>query len=155
MADLQIAAGGRELLAQSIRDIQSSTAATQGEVERLSAALQAATGRLDQVDAVLAQRRQQALRAEAVVLAVGQLRAALRGSKPFAPEIAALRAVADNDKQFDAALGQVAPAADTGVCRRATSCAAASPTSRPKSSAAPLSGTGRSGGARRSTVSNR
>jgi type IV secretory pathway VirB10-like protein len=36
LSDLQVAAGGRELLAQSIRDIQSSVAAAQGEVERRS-----------------------------------------------------------------------------------------------------------------------
>jgi hypothetical protein len=115
LSDLQIAAGGRELLAQSIRDIQSSTAATQGEVERLDNALKAVGQRLDQVDAVLSERRQQALRAEAVVLAVGQLRAALHTSKPFAREIASLRAITADDKEIGALLDQLQPMAESGV----------------------------------------
>lgn len=35
LSEIQVAAGGRELLAQSIRDIQASMAATQGEVDRV------------------------------------------------------------------------------------------------------------------------
>ncbi|HLG90232.1 MAG TPA: mitofilin family membrane protein [Alphaproteobacteria bacterium] len=115
LSDLQIVAGGRELLAQSIRDIQSSTAATQGEVERLDNALKAVGQRLDQVDAVLSERRQQALRAEAVVLAIGQLRAALHTSKPFAREIASVRAITADDKEMGALLDQLQPMAESGV----------------------------------------
>ena len=115
LSDLQIAAGGRELLAQSIRDIQSSTAATQGEVERLDTALKAVGQRLDQVDAVLSERRQRALRAEAVVLAVGQLRAALHTSKPFARETASVRAITADDKEIAALLDQRQPMAEAGV----------------------------------------
>jgi len=115
LSDLQVAAGGRELLAQSIRDIQSSTAATQGEVERLSGQVGAFGSRLDQVDTALADRRQQALRAEAVVLGVGQLRAALASSKPFAKELSALRALVGGDADMVAALDQMQPFADTGV----------------------------------------
>lgn len=118
LSDLQIAAGGRELLAQSIRDIQSSTAATQGEVERLGDQLKAVGLRLDQVDSVLSQRRQQALRAEAVVLAVGQLRAALRASKPFAKEIASVHALTADDREIGAVLDQLQPLADSGVPTR-------------------------------------
>jgi hypothetical protein len=115
LSDLQVAAGGRELLAQSIRDIVSSTAATQGEVERLSGQVAAFDGRLDQVDAALSDRRQQALRAEAIVLGVGQLRTALTTSKPFAKEIAALRALVGGDAEMVAALDQMQPFADAGV----------------------------------------
>lgn len=115
LSDLQIAAGGRELLAQSIRDIQSSTAATQGNVERISGQVTALGARLDQVDAALADRRQQALRAEAIVLSVGQLRAALATSKPFAKEINALRVMAGGDADMAAALDQIQPFADSGV----------------------------------------
>ena len=115
MGELQLAAGGRELLSQSIQDIQSSTAATQGEVERLNGMIKSMTGRLDQVDAVLSQRRQQALRAEALILAVGQLRAALRQSKPFTGEVRALRALAGDDPQIAALMDKVAPVADSGV----------------------------------------
>jgi hypothetical protein len=115
LSDLQLAAGGRELLAQSIRDIQSITAAMQGEVERLSGQVTAFGGRLDKVDAVLADRRQQELRAEAIVLGVGQLRIALAASRPFLKEIAALRAMVGNDAEMVAALDQIQPFADTGV----------------------------------------
>jgi hypothetical protein len=118
LADIQIATGGRELLAQSIRDIQSSVAASQGEVERLSAALQAADGRLDQVEGALAERRQRGLRAEAVALAAGQLRAALRTAKPFAEELASLRAVAGNDQQIDAVIDGIEPLGSAGVPTR-------------------------------------
>lgn len=115
ISDLQVAAGGRELLAQSIRDIQSSAAAAQGQIEQLGSQLRAVGTRLDQVDAALAQRRQEALRAEAVVLAAGQLRAALKTSAPFADEVASLKTVTGNDPQVTSILDPVQPLADTGV----------------------------------------
>lgn len=115
LSDLQIANGGRELLAQSIRDIQSSTAATQGELDRLGAQVAGFTGRLDKVDAALAERHQEALRAEATVLAVGQLRTALATSKPYAKEAGAVRVMVPGDTDMLAALDQIQPYADTGV----------------------------------------
>ena len=115
LSDLQVAAGGRELLAQSIRDIQSSTAAAQGEVERLKAEVTAFGGRLDQVDAALVDRRQVALRAEATVLSVGQLRAALATARPFAKEVAALRSLAGDDAAMAASLDQIQPFAEAGI----------------------------------------
>ncbi len=115
LSDLQIAAGGRELLAQSIRDIQSSQAATQGSVERLNGQVTSLGGRLDKVDAALADRRQQALRAEATILAVGQLRAALAASKPFAKQLAAVRAMVPGDGDINGVLDQMQPYADSGV----------------------------------------
>jgi len=115
LSDLQVAAGGRELLAQSIRDIQSSVAAAQGEVERLSGQVTGFGARLDQVDAALADRHQQALRAEATILAVGQLRSALETSKPFAKQLAAVRAMVPGDTDMIAVLDQMQPFADTGV----------------------------------------
>jgi hypothetical protein len=115
LSDLQIAAGGRELLAQSIRDIQSGAAATQGEVDRLRKQVEALGPRLGQIDAALADRRQQALRGEAVVLAVGQLRQALSGSTPFAKQLAAVRALVGGDAEMVALLDQIQPYADDGV----------------------------------------
>jgi len=115
LSDLQVAAGGRELLAQSIRDIQSSVAAAQGEVERLNGQVTGFGARLDQVDAALADRHQQALRAEATILAVGQLRDALATSKPFAKQLAAVRAMVPGDTDMNAVLDQMQPFADTGV----------------------------------------
>src|ERR1700722_7842978 len=115
LSDLQVAAGGRELLAQSIRDIQSSVAAAQGEVERLNGQVSAFGSRLDQVDAALADRHQQALRAEATILAAGQLRAVLATSKPFAKQLPAVRAMVPGDADMNAVLDQMQPFADTGV----------------------------------------
>jgi hypothetical protein len=115
LSELQLAAGGRELLAQSIRDIQSSMAAAQGAVERLNGQVGSLTGRLDKVDAALADRHQQALRAEATILAVGQLRAALETSKPFAKQLAAVRAMVPGDADVNGVLDQMQPYADSGV----------------------------------------
>jgi hypothetical protein len=115
LSELQVAAGGRELLVQSIHDIQSSTAATQGEVERLRSQLEALNPRLDRVDAALAERRQLGLRAEAIVLAVEQLRTSLRQDKPFAQDLAAVRALASGDSEMLAILDQLQPYADEGV----------------------------------------
>ncbi len=115
LSDLQIAAGGRELLAQSIRDIQSSTAAAQGEVERLSTQVGQLGSRLDRAEAALADRRQQGLKAEAVVLGVTELGHALRTSKPFAKDLAALRALVGGNTDMVAQLDQLQPFADDGV----------------------------------------
>jgi hypothetical protein len=115
LSDLQMAAGGRELLTQSIMDIQSSTAATQGQVERLTKQLAGLTGRVDTVDAALARRKQQSLRAEAVMLAVGELRAALRTNGAFAKEVASVRALAGGDADINSVLDKIQPNADDGV----------------------------------------
>jgi len=115
LSELQLAAGGRELLAQSIRDIQSSMAAAQGAVERLNGQVGTLAGRLDKVDAALADRRQQALRAEATILSVGQLRAVLATSKPFAKQLAAVRAMVTGDAEMNGVLDQMQPYADSGV----------------------------------------
>lgn len=115
LSELQLAAGGRELLAQSIRDIQSSMAAAQGSVERLNGQVTTLAGRLDKVDAALADRHQQALRAEATILSIGQLRAALATSKPFAKQLAAVRAMVPGDAEINGVLDQMQPYADSGV----------------------------------------
>jgi hypothetical protein len=115
LSELQLAAGGREVLTQSIQDIQSSTAATQGEVDRLRTQLAAVSPRLDKVEASMADRRQQALRAEALVLAVGQLRRALEDSKPFAKELAAVKGLTSGDSDMSGLIDQLQPFADEGV----------------------------------------
>src|SRR6185312_3632950 len=109
LSELQLAAGWRELLAQSIRDIQSSMAAAQGAVERLNGQVSGLSGRLDKVDAALADRRQQALRAEATILAVGQLRTALATSKPFAKQLSAVRVLVQGDGEINGVLDQMQP----------------------------------------------
>jgi hypothetical protein len=115
LSELQLAAGGRELLAQSIRDIQSTMAATQGSVERLNGQVSSLSGRLDKVDAALADKRQRTLRSEATILAVGQLRAALETSKPFAKQLSGVRALVQGDTEINGVLDQMQPFADSGV----------------------------------------
>ena len=115
LSDLQIAAGGRELLAQSMRDLQSSIAANQGEIERMSGQVAAFGTRLDKVDAALADRRQQALRTESAILSIGQLRAQLATSRPYAKELAAVRSLTGSDAEMSAQLDQLQPFADSGV----------------------------------------
>jgi hypothetical protein len=90
-------------------------AAAQGAVERLNGQVGSLSGRLDKIDAVLANRHQQALRAEATILSVGQLRAALATSKPFAKQLAAVRAMVANDAEINGVLDQMQPYADSGV----------------------------------------
>jgi hypothetical protein len=90
-------------------------AAAQGAVERLNGQVGTLSGRLDKVDAALADRRQQALRAEATILAAGQLRAALATSKPFARQLAAVRAMVPGDGEITGVLDQMQPYADSGV----------------------------------------
>ena len=89
--------------------------AAQGELQRLNGQVTGFGARLDQVDATLADRHQQALRAEATILAVGQLRSALATSKPFAKQLAAVRAMVPGDADMTAVLDQMQPFADTGV----------------------------------------
>ncbi len=115
VSELQIAAGGREVLAQSIRDIQSSTAATQGEVERLAAQLGTFGGRIDHVEAAVADRRQQGLKAEAALLGIVQLGVALDAAKPFTKDMAALRPLIDGNAAMTAQLDLLQPLADDGV----------------------------------------
>jgi hypothetical protein len=115
LSDLQVAAGGRELLAQSIRDIQSTTAATQGEVDRLAKQVSADRTRLDAAETALTERRQQGLRAEAVILGIGQLRAAMATSRPYGKELSALRALAGGDPEIVAQLDLLQPTAENGV----------------------------------------
>jgi hypothetical protein len=115
LTDLQVAAGGRELLAQSIRDIQTSTAATQGEVDRLATQVTADRTRLDAAEKSLSERRQQGLRAEAAILGLGQLRAALATSKPYASQLSTLRALVATDPEMTTQLDQLQANAENGV----------------------------------------
>jgi len=115
LTDLQVAAGGRELLAQSIRDIQSTTAATQGEVDRLATQVTADRARLDTAEKALSDKRQEGLRAEAAILGVGQLRAALATSRPYESQLSSLRALVGGDAEMIAQLDQLQTNAESGV----------------------------------------
>ena len=115
LSELQVAASGRELLAQSIADIQSSIAATQGQVGRLSTELAAVGARVDSNQQALANRKQQSLRAEGLMLAVGELRTALRTNTPFAKDLEAVRTLAPGDQEIAGIVDKLQPYADEGV----------------------------------------
>ena len=90
------------------------------ELEARNRELSAAVNRLAQRLNALAvsdgaRDRATAATAPAVVLAVGQLRAALRTSGPFAKELAAVEAVAGKDLDAARAIAELRPHADTGI----------------------------------------
>ena len=89
------------------------------ELETRNRELSAAVNRLAQRLSTLAvpggARDRAAARAPSVVLAVGQLRAALRTSGPFAKELAAVEAVAGKDLDAARVIAELRPHADTGI----------------------------------------
>lgn len=90
------------------------------ELEARNRELSAAVNRLAQRLNALAvsdgaRDRATAATAPAVILAVGQLRAALRTSGPFAKELAAVEAVAGKDLDAARAIAELRSHADTGI----------------------------------------
>ncbi len=90
------------------------------ELEARNRELSAAVNRLAQRLNALAvsdgaRDRATAATAPAVILSVGQLRAALRTSGPFAKELAAVEAVAGKDLDAARAIAELRPHADTGI----------------------------------------
>lgn len=90
------------------------------ELEARNRELSAAVNRLAQRLNALAvsdgaRDRATAATAPAVVLAVGQLRAALRTSGPFAKELAAVEAAAGKNADAARAIAELRPHADTGI----------------------------------------
>ena len=91
------------------------------ELEARNRELSAAVNRLAQRLNALAvsdgarDRATTAATAPAVVLAVGQLRAALRTSGPFAKELAAVEAAAGKNADATRAIAELRPHADTGI----------------------------------------
>lgn len=116
--ELQVAAGGRELLLQSITDIQASLVSLQGLVKKASTQAQTLTERMDKVESQVSERRVADLRNEAVVLAVGQLRQQTQTAHPFDKQIAALRAMAGEDPMLVPLLDRIQDGAEAGVPTR-------------------------------------
>ena len=81
----------------------------------LGAAVNRLARRLSALSAPDGARDRAARAAPAVVLAVGQLRAALRTAGPFAKELAAVAAVAGKDPDAAPAISELRPHASTGI----------------------------------------
>ena len=113
---LKAATGGAGDVAALKREID--------DLARRNAALEtrlaAVAGRLSKEIAALGARKAGAAsRSAGFVLAVGQLRDALRGSGGYADELAAVRALAGDDPALAAPLATLARHAETGVATRA------------------------------------
>ena len=98
-------------------------AALRAETERLTAALKATTTRLAAVEKKAAERPPAIVsigdpRAAGLVLAVGLLREAVRGSEAFAAELETLRALAAEDPEIAAALVPIEARAAQGIPTR-------------------------------------
>ena len=83
--------------------------------ERLSAAVRNMAGRLDRVESVRMPAADSESAARALVLAVGQLREALRTSGPYANEVAAVKALVGNDPEALGAVAVLEKTADAGI----------------------------------------
>ena len=81
----------------------------------LEAALADVSARLARFEAEAAQQSAADGRLVTLVLATGELTAALGSSRPFAPTLDTLRAIAGEDPEIETALARLAPFAATGV----------------------------------------
>lgn len=84
---------------------------TAADIEKLSAQVNAFGATIDEL-------RKGSVAAEALVLAAGQLRAALSGDQPFQPELKAARALGKDDAEVLKALDVIAPYAEKGIATR-------------------------------------
>ncbi|MDB5368253.1 MAG: hypothetical protein JWM77_4180 [Rhodospirillales bacterium] len=116
--EMQVATQGREILLQTITDVQASLVSLQGLVRQAQQQLAQQTGRIDQVENALSDRRAADLRNEAVVLAVGQLRAQTQTARPFDKQISALRSMAGDDVELRQLLDRIQDGAENGVPTR-------------------------------------
>ncbi|UEM03778.1 hypothetical protein JL101_028180 [Skermanella rosea] len=101
--------------AQAIAQLRSSVAGLEQEANRLAQEINNTSNRAAQVAETLTLRQAQESKAQALVLAAGQLRAALQSSRPFASELSAVRAVNLQDPQVVQALGAIEPHAADGI----------------------------------------
>ena len=83
--------------------------------ERLSAAVRNMAGRLDRVESVRMPAADSESAARALVLAVGQLREALRTSGQYANEVAAVKALVGDDPEALGAVAVLEKTADAGI----------------------------------------
>lgn len=107
---IETLAGLRSEIAE-LRQRVEAPAVAPADVAEVRAGLDALTKRLDTLHSL-------STTAEALVLAAGQLRMALTGDQPFAPEYKAARALGGGDATVAAALDVLAPYAETGIPTR-------------------------------------
>lgn len=117
-------------LADTLASVQKSVDGVQQRLQQVGGTAETAQRLAQEVDGLKQQlaslqkdlqaRRDASTAAEALVLAAGQLRAALAGSQPFQGELQAVRQLGVNDTQVAQALDSIAPFAPKGVPTRPT-----------------------------------
>ncbi|WP_158047836.1 mitofilin family membrane protein [Skermanella pratensis] len=100
---------------QAIARLRDSVAGLEQEANRLAQEINSTANRATQVAETLTLRQAQESKAQALVLAAGQLRASLQSSRPFTSELSAVRAVNLEDPQVVQALNAIEPHAADGI----------------------------------------
>jgi hypothetical protein len=100
---------------QAINRLNQSVVGLEQEANRLAQEKSNTSTRSAKVAETLTLRQAQESKAQALVLAAGQLRAALQSSRPFTGELSAVRAVNLQDPQVVAALKAIEPYAADGI----------------------------------------
>lgn len=102
-------------LEAALRQNANAIATLETEANRLANEVSAASQRAARAEEAVSQRRTADTDAQALVLAAGQLRAALQGSGDFATELHAVRQLGTLDARTREALAQIGRFADTGI----------------------------------------
>jgi hypothetical protein len=100
---------------QAISRLSQSVSGLEQEANRLAQEVSDTSNRSAKVAETLTLRQAEESKAQALVLAAGQLRAALQSSRPFSGELSAVRAVNLQDAQVVSALKAIEPYAADGI----------------------------------------
>jgi ribosomal protein S16 len=100
---------------QAINRLNQSVAGLEQEANRLAQEISSTATRAAKVAETVTLRQAEESKAQALVLAAGQLRATLQSSRPFTGELSAVRAVNLQDPQVTAALKAIEPYAADGI----------------------------------------
>jgi hypothetical protein len=100
---------------QAISRLSQSVTGLEQEANRLAQEVTETSNRSAKVAETLTLRQAEESKAQALVLAAGQLRAALQSSRPFSGELSAVRAVNLQDPQVVGALKEIEPYAADGI----------------------------------------
>jgi len=100
---------------QAINRLNQSVVGLEQEANRLAQEVTSTSNRSAKVAETLTLRQAEESKAQALVLAAGQLRATLQSSRPFTGELSAVRAVNLQDPQVVAALKAIEPYAADGI----------------------------------------
>ncbi|HSK41180.1 MAG TPA: mitofilin family membrane protein [Arenibaculum sp.] len=104
-----------QTLEASLRQNTNAIATLETEANRLAGDVSAASQRAARAEEAVSQRQTADADTQALVLAAGQLRAALQGSGDFATELHAVRQIGTLDARTREALAQIGRFADTGI----------------------------------------